>query len=60
MSCTYGMLSEGEYGVHTLSEGGGGGGGCGSHFFAFSAFFSHFLGRSLSVMFNRKHSSGIV
>ena len=25
-----------------------------------SAFFSHFLGRSLSVMFKRKYSSGIV
>ena len=38
----------------------GGGGKCYSHFFAFSAFFSHFLGRSLSVMFKRIHSSGIV
>ena len=36
------------------------GGICNSHFPAFSAFFSHFLGRSLSVMFKRKHSSGIV
>ena len=38
----------------------GGGEICDSHFSAFSAFFSHFLGRSLSVMFKRKHSSGIV
>ena len=36
-----------------------GGGGCGPHFPAFSAFFSHFPGRSLSVMFKRKHSNGI-
>ena len=38
--------------------------GGGNMRFAFSRifriFFSHFLGRSLSVMFKRKHSSGIV
>ena len=38
----------------------GGGGGCSPHFSAFSAFSSHFPGRSLSVMFKGKHSSGIV
>ena len=38
----------------------GAGGGCSPHFSAFLAFFSHFLGRSLSVMFKRKHSSGMV
>ena len=37
-----------------------GGGGCGPHFPHFPNFFPHFPGRSLSVMFKRKHSSGIV
>ena len=50
--------------VHTAAARGVGGarGGeiCDSHFSAFSAFFLHFLGRFLSVMFKRKHSSGIV
>ena len=34
-----------------------GGEECGPHF---STFFSHFPGRSLSLMFKRKHSSSIV
>ena len=39
----------------------GGGGGMRSAFFGiFCNFFSHFLGRSFSIMFKRKHSSGII
>ena len=45
---------------HTPSSRPQGGGDAIRIFFAFSAFFLHFLGRSLSVMFKRKHSSGIV
>ena len=38
----------------------GGGGNAIRIFSHFPHFFSHFLGRSLSVMFKRIHSSGIV
>ena len=50
-----------EAGKHPIVGGGQGGGGNAIRIFShFPHFFSHFLGRSLSVMFKRIHSSGIV
>ena len=46
--------------VAGLRDAQGGGNMRFAFFRIFRIFFSHFLGRSLSVMFKRKHSSGIV
>ena len=63
MVCAQGALGNGTYtmwNVEGTVHNQGGGKNAIRIFSHFPHFFSHFLGRSLSVMFKRIHSSGIV